>query len=50
MRQFVTFIVLTALFAGCSSINTFKKTKHLDFKPAKVNIFDLTKKAIDTAL
>ncbi len=33
MRKLVTFIVLTALFAGCSSLNTFKKTKHLDFKP-----------------
>jgi hypothetical protein len=34
MRQFVTFIVLTAVFSGCSSLN----------------IFDLTKKAIDTTL
>ena len=33
MRKLVTFVVLTALFAGCSSLNTFKRTKHLDFKP-----------------
>jgi len=44
MRKFVVFIILLALLSGCGTINrTFKGGKHLD-------IFDLTKKAIDTAL